>query len=90
MPTRMPVVNGTRASPASAMTWRRRRGSLSGEPKWTSPRVDQRCSEVVSSIMPIDGAESRSACISASDITPGLRCGRSPVSRITMRAISPT
>jgi hypothetical protein len=38
----MPVVNGTRASPASASVRSRTAGSLSGEPKWGPPRRERR------------------------------------------------
>ena len=46
------------------------------------------CVEVVSSIIPIDGATGLSRCISSHDITPGLRCGSSPVSSSTRIAIA--
>ena len=55
MPIRIPVVNGTRASPARRSVSSRAAGSLSGEPKCGPPRADSR-SEVVSSISPIDAA----------------------------------
>ena len=46
--------------------------------------------EVVSSIIPIDGATGLSRCISCHVITPGLRCGSSPVSSSTRTAIART
>ena len=46
--------------------------------------------EVVSSIMPIDGATGLSRCISIQDITPGFRCGSSPVSLEHQAAMSAT
>ena len=41
IPIRMPVVNGTRISPARRIVSRRRAGSLSGEPKCGPPRLRQ-------------------------------------------------
>ena len=90
MPTRMPVVNGMRASPASSMTRSRSAGSLSGEPWCTWPGSAHSRSEVVSSIMPIEGAVGRSSSSSVRDITPGFRCGSSPVSASTSRAVAAT
>jgi hypothetical protein len=45
---------------------------------------------VVSSIIPIEGATAFSRFISAQLITPGLRCGRSPVSSSTRIAMART
>ena len=44
--------------------------------------------DVVSSIIPIDGATGLSRCISSQVITPGFRCGSSPVSSSTRIAIA--
>ena len=85
MPMRMPVVNGTRSSPAAAIVARRAAGSLSGEPKCGRPRADSR-SEVVSSIAPIDALTGRRARRSSRVSTPGFRCGSSPVSSSTAAA----
>ncbi len=86
IPIRIPVVNGTRASPASRSVSSRAAGSLSGEPKCGPPRRESR-SAVVSSIIPIEAATGRRAPRSrAASSTPGLRCGRSAVSSSTARA----
>ncbi len=90
MPTRMPVVNGTDSRPASSSTRSRTAGSLSGEPKWASPFSVNSRVDVVSSIIPIDGATGLSRFISSHDMTPGLRCGSSPVSSSTRIAIART
>ena len=90
IPTRMPVVNGTRARPASSMTCSRTAGSLSGEPKCTWPGSANRRSDVVSSIIPIDGAVGRRVSSSSDDMTPGLRCTSIPVSAVMSRAMWPT
>ena len=90
MPMSSPVVNGTERRPASSSTRRRTSGSLSGEPKWASPRVSNSRREVVSSIIPIDGETGLRRLISSHDITPGLRWGSSPVSSSTRIAIART
>jgi hypothetical protein len=82
IPIRIPVVNGTRASPARRSVSRRAAGSLSGEPKCGPPRRDSR-SEVVSSIRPIDAAAGRRRAKSSPVRTPGFRCGSSDVSSRT-------
>ena len=87
MPIRMPEVNGTAASPAAPIVSSRTAGSLSGEPKCGPPRRDSR-SAAVSSMMPCDTDTARRRVISSADITPGLRCGRRPVSRSTSAAIA--
>jgi len=46
--------------------------------------------EVVSSIIPIEGETGLSRFNSSHDITPGLRCGNSPVSSKTRTAIART
>ena len=78
-------MNGMRSSPASAIVSSRAAGALSGEAQWGPPRADRR-SAVVSSMIPIDAATGRSSSSSARVITPGLRCGSSPVSSSTRAA----
>jgi hypothetical protein len=56
---------------------------LSGDLWCASPFVSKSRRDVVSSIIPIDGATGFSRAISAHDITPGLRCGNRPVSSST-------
>ena len=90
MPTRMPVVNGTPTRPASSSTRSRTAGSLSGEPKWACPGSVNSRVEVVSSIIPSDGATGFSRCRSDHVMTPGLRCGSSPVSSSTRIAMART
>ena len=90
MPTSSPVVNGIESRPASSSTRSRTAGSLSGEPKWASPLVSNSRREVVSSIIPIEGETGLSRFISSHDMTPGLRCGSSPVSSSTRIAIART
>ena len=90
IPTSSPVVNGTDWRPASSSTRSRTAGSLSGDPKWARPRVSWSRREVVSSIIPIDGATGLSRPISSQLRTPGLRCGSSPVSSSTRTAIART
>ncbi len=85
IPIRIPVVNGTFASPASRSVSRRSAGSLSGEPKCGPPRRESR-SETVSSIIPIEAATGRSSSKEAASSTPGLRWGRSDVSARTAPA----
>ncbi len=90
MPTRMPVVNGMFSRPASSSTRIRTAGSLSGLPWCGWPFSSNSRRDVVSSIMPIDGATALSRFISAQLITPGLRCGRRPVSSSTRIAMART
>ncbi len=90
MPTSRPVVNGIDSRPASSSTRSRTSGSLSGEPKWASPLVSNSRREVVSSIIPIEGETGLSRFSSSHDITPGLRCGNSPVSSSTRIAMART
>ncbi len=90
IPMRMPVVNGTLLRPASSSTLRRTAGSLSGLPKWASPRSVKRRRDVVSSIIPIDGATGLSRWKSCQLSTPGFRCGSSPVSSSTRMAMART
>ena len=85
MPIRMPVVKGTRARPAASKVASRTAGTLSGEPKCGPPRCDSR-SDAVSSMMPCDTDTLRRRASHASSITPGLRCGSSPVSFSTSAA----
>ena len=86
IPISSPVVNGTLERPASSSTRTRTAGSLSGEAKCGLPgSAHSRC-EVVSSIMPMDGATGFNRCSSLQLMTPGLRCGSSPVSSSTAMA----
>ena len=64
MPIRMPVVNGTRASPASRIVSSRAAGTLSGEPKCGPPRSHSR-SDALSSMMPCETDTLRSAAMSS-------------------------
>ena len=82
IPIRIPLVNGTRRSPASRIVSRRRAGTLSGEAQCGPPFAPSR-SAVVSSMIPIEAETGRSASSSARAMTPGLRCGRRPVSSST-------
>ena len=90
MPTSRPVVNGIDSRPASSRTRSRTSGSLSGEPKWAWPFSSNSRREVVSSIIPIEGETGLSRFSSSQVITPGLRCGSSPVSSRTRIAIART
>ncbi len=90
MPIRTPVVKGTLERPASSSTRSRTAGSLSGEPWWGPPGSDHRRVAVVSSIMPMDGATGFRRWSSDHDMTPGLRCGSSPVSSRTRIAMART
>jgi len=83
-------VNGIDSRPASSRTRSRTAGSLSGEPKCAPDGSVNNRVDVVSSIIPIDGATALSRAISAHDITPGFRCGSSPVSSSTSTAIART
>ncbi len=84
------MVNGTLDRPASSSTRSRTAGSLSGEPWWGPPFSDHSRVAVVSSIMPMDGATGFSRCRSVHVITPGFRCGSSPVSSSTRTAMART
>ena len=90
MPTSSPVVNGMDSRPASSSVRNRTAGSLSGLPKCASPLVSNSRVDVVSSIIPIDGATGLSRDISDQLITPGFRWGSSPVSSSTRIAIART
>jgi hypothetical protein len=82
MPSSNPEVNGTDNRPASSRVRSRTSGSLSGEFQCACPLSSSR-REVVSSMIPIDADTGLSVAISVHDITPGLRCGNSPVASIT-------
>ena len=56
MPIRIPLVNGIRSSPASAIVSSRRAGTLSGEAQCGPPFAPSR-SAVVSSMIPIDAGD---------------------------------
>ena len=88
IPIRIPLVNGIRSSPASPIVSRRRAGTLSGEAQCGPPFAESR-SEAVSSMIPIEAETGRSATSSSRVITPGLRCGSSPVSSSTSFAHAP-
>ena len=80
MPTRMPVVNGTRARPAASSVASRRSGVLSGAPACGPPGSPSRAASV-SIIIPCDGddrAEPERDPSSAS--APALAWGSRPVS----------
>ncbi len=85
IPMRIPLVNGIASSPASRIVSRRRAGTLSGEAQCGPPFSPSR-SAVVSSMIPIDALTGLSAASSSRAITPGFRCGSSPVSSRTRRA----
>ncbi len=85
MPMRIPLVNGIASSPASRIVSSRRAGTLSGDAQCGPPFAPSRAA-VVSSMIPIEAETGRSASNSARLITPGLRCGRRPVSSRTRRA----
>ena len=81
-------MNGIRSSPASSIVSSRRAGSLSGEAQCGPPFAASR-SAVVSSMIPIEAETGRSAASSSRVITPGFRCGSSPVSSSTSLATRP-
>ena len=87
MPIRMPEVNGTAASPAAAIAASRTRRRLVGRAEMRPAARDSR-SAALSSMMPCDTETARSRSISSRLMTPGLRCGSSPVSFSTSAAIS--
>ena len=76
------MVNGTPTRPASVRARSRTAGSLSGLPKCGPPFSNSRC-DVVSSIIPMLAATGLSRVSSSQLMTPGLRCGSSPVSSST-------
>ncbi len=78
-------MKGTRRRPAASIVASRVSGSLSGEAQCGIPLADRRVA-VVSSIRPIEALTRLSSAMSAPLITPGLRCGSSPVSSSTSRA----
>ena len=82
------MVNGMLERPASSSTRNRTAGSLSGDPRWAPCSNTSR--EVVSSIIPMDGATGLRVCSSDQDMTPGLRWGSSPVSSSTRMAMART
>ena len=81
-------MNGIRSSPARAIVSSRRAGTLSGEAQCGPPFAPSRPA-AVSSMIPIEAETGRSAASSARLITPGLRCGRRPVSSSTSFATRP-
>ncbi len=82
-------MNGIASLPASSIVRRRTAGTLSGEPKCGPPRSPSR-SDDVSSISPIEALTCLRRASSSYDITPGFRCGSSPVSSITRIATART
>jgi hypothetical protein len=85
IPNSSPDVKGTESRPASSRVRSRTSGSLSGELKCASPLASSR-SEVVSSMIPMDGATCFNVASWDQLITPGLRCGSNPVPSITCTA----
>ena len=85
IPTRRPVVNGIRASPAASRVARRRSGVLSGARWWGPPGSPSRAARV-SSIIPWDGETARRRSSSARERAPALAWGSSPVSARTAPA----
>ncbi len=83
MPTRMPLVNGIRSSPAASIVLSRSAGCLLGEPACT---VSIRRSEIDSSISPCEAVTSRSRARSSGSRTPRFVCGRSPRSSARSQA----
>ena len=75
MPTRIPLVNGIRSSPAARIVSRRRAGCLVGEPACT---VCISRSEIDSSISPCEAVTSRSRARSSRESTPRFVCGSRP------------
>ena len=73
-----PVVNGTASRPASSSTRSRTAGSLSGEPKCGPPRLGHSRVDVVSSIIPIDGATGLSRWISSQVMHAGVEVRQQP------------
>ena len=72
-PTRIPLVNGMRSSPAARIVSRRRAGCLVGEPWWTT-----RSGLTDSSISPCEAVTSRSRARSSRESTPRFVCGSRP------------
>ncbi len=85
IPIRIPLVNGTPASPAAAIVASRTSGRLSGEPKCGPPRAASAGAEP-SSISPCETLTARSASTSSRLMTPAFTCGSRPVSSSTSRA----
>ena len=85
IPIRIPLVNGIASSPASRIVSSRAAGTLSGDAQCGPPFCESR-SETVSSMIPIEADTGRSSSSSSRLITPGFRCGSSPVSSSTRPA----
>ena len=73
MPTRIPLVNGMRSSPAARIVSSRRAGSLVGEPWWAT-----RSGRIDSSISPWEAVTSRRRARSARGSAPRFVCGSRP------------
>ena len=86
IPIRIPLVNGTRASPASRESSRAARaGSLSGEPKCGPPRSESRSDARLEHDPLRRGHLAQRAQRRRGVITPGFACGSRPVSSSTSR-----
>ena len=82
MPIRMPVVNGTRSSPAIRIVSSRAAGILVGRAEVRAARSHSRA-DALSSMMPCETDTVRSATARRASMHPGLTCGSSPVSSST-------
>ena len=85
IPIRIPVVNGTRSSPASRSVSSRAAGRLSGEPKCGPPRSREPVGDGLEHD-PLRGADLAERASSSRVSTPGFACGSRPVSSSTSRA----
>ena len=81
MPTRMPLVNGMRSSPAARIVSSRAAGCLVGDPWWTT-----RSGLTDSSISPCDAVTSRRRASSSREHTPTFVCGSIPRSSARSQA----
>ena len=81
MPTRIPLVNGIRSSPAARIVSSRRSGCLVGEPWWAT-----RSGLTDSSISPCEAVTSRSRARSSRDSTPRFVWGSRPRSSARSQA----
>jgi len=79
IPIKIPVVNGTPSRPAASIVPRRLVDALSGKAQWSMFGPSRR-SELCSGMIPCETATRLRSVTSSSDSTPGLACGKSPVS----------
>ena len=86
MPIRMPVVNGTRSSPAAAIVASRTRRRLVGRAEVRPAARRQPLGRRLEHQRPSTPLTGRSARTSSRVMTPGLRCGSRPVSSSTAAA----